>query len=54
MWRILTTVFAESDQEVDSMDARENRNGYFMIRGDDVDTNTNKKGSPMRSEASNV
>jgi hypothetical protein len=45
MWRILTTVSAEPDQEGDSRDAMENRNGYFMIRGDYVDTNTNKKRS---------
>ncbi|HEV3064286.1 MAG TPA: hypothetical protein VGX93_03040 [Chthoniobacterales bacterium] len=40
----LTTVSAEADREGDSMDARENRNGYFMNREDYVDTNTNKKG----------
>ena len=44
MWRILTTASAESDREGDSRDARENRNGYFMIRGNYVDINTNKKG----------
>ena len=33
MWRILTIVSAEPDQEGDSRDAMENRNGYFMIRG---------------------
>src|SRR5271166_4317197 len=54
MWRILTTVSAEPDQEGNSRDARENRNGYFMIRGDYIDINTNKKGSPMRSETSKV
>jgi hypothetical protein len=33
MWRILTPVSSESDREGDSRDAKENRNGYFMIRG---------------------
>ena len=54
MWRILTIVSAEPDQEGDSRDARENINGYFMTQGDYVDTNTNKKGSPTRSETSKV
>ena len=31
MWRILTIVSAEPGQEGDSRDAKENRNGYFMI-----------------------
>ena len=31
--RTLTTVSAEADEEGDSSDARENRSGYFMIRG---------------------
>ena len=32
-WRILTTVSPEAGEDGDSSDAKENRNGYFMIRG---------------------
>ena len=44
MWRILTTVSAEADQEGDSRDARENRNKVFHDSGDYADTNTSKEG----------
>jgi hypothetical protein len=33
MWRIVTTVSVETDDEGDSGDAREKRSGYFMIWG---------------------
>jgi hypothetical protein len=36
MWRILTIVSAEPDQEGESRDARENRNGYFTAQRDYV------------------
>ena len=41
-WRILITISVEAGQEVDSKDATENRNEYFiMIPADRTDANTN-------------
>jgi hypothetical protein len=45
----LTTVSAEADEEGDSKTARQNRSGYFMIRGILMTLTPARKESPTRA-----